>query len=150
MKARNGGAVRPQNGEGFKSLVALATGNKSSGKKGEEEDGRRSTDERPMKAARTDNTKHFQIHEAAMQHSIASSETEAEDDGMDEGHSWWKGVQALIDADDEDKQWWHEVEESIAADAMEEECRHRELEVSSFKRRGSLDQPSDKRRKGPQ
>ena len=103
--------------------------------------------ERRAKRAKVGTAECFRIHEVAVRHSMADSESEADASRHGDGASWWDGVEALIEVDLEaDRKWWGEIEVAIIADAAETSCSCREPDAAGKKRQLSSSQPSAAKR----
>ena len=73
---------------------------------------------------------HFPIHEVAMQHSIAASDSDDDQPGHGADSTWWSEVEAFIEDDlRADREWWGEVEDAIRPDEVIESQSSR-VEVS--------------------
>lgn len=66
-------------------------------------------------------TLHFPIHEVAVQHSIAASDSEEDQPISRADSTWWNQVEAQIDDDlRADRKWWSEIEDAIRSDEVVE------------------------------
>ena len=73
--------------------------------------------ERAAKRVKADATLHFPIHQVAVQHIIAASDSEDEQTDRDADSTWWNQVEACIEDDLRiDRDWWSEVEVAMKAD----------------------------------
>ena len=99
--------------------------------------------ERRAKRAKFGTAECFRIHEVAVLHNMADSESEADPSSHGDDATWWDGVEALIEVDLEaDRKWWGEIEVAIIADATETSCSCREPNGTGGKRELSSSQPS--------
>ena len=75
------------------------------------------TFERDAKRVKAGTTLHFPIHQVAVQHSIAASDSEEDQPGHEADVAWWSQVEASIEDDLRiDREWWVEVEDAIKSD----------------------------------
>ena len=95
--------------------------------------------EQASKKIRTEDAPHYPIHDIAVMHRLATSDSDDGQSNHGEGNAWWDEVEGMIETDrkadadwwDEvegmietdhkaDADWWDEVESSIKADAISE------------------------------
>ena len=83
---------------------------------------------------------HFPIHEVAVQHSIAASDSEDDQPIRGADSTWWNEVEAQIEDDlRADREWWSEIEDAIRSDeVVESESSIREATRTGEKRELSL------------
>ena len=77
--------------------------------------------ERDAKRIKADTILHFPIHQVAVQHSIAASDSDEDQPIHGADSTWWNEVEAQIDDDlRADREWWSEVEDAIRSDEVVE------------------------------
>ena len=84
--------------------------------------------EQASKKIRTEDAPHYPIHDIAVMHRLATSDSEDGQSNHGEGNAWWDEVEGMIEHDRKaDADWWDEVESSIKADAFSEASENTNL-----------------------
>ena len=123
QEAANKPAARGR--QGFKLLVAQVTDVRGTSKQKvrvhSDADVNGQMPERGARRAKVGTAERFPIHEVAVLHSMADSDSEEDPSSHRDDATWWDGVEALIDVDlKADHKWWDEIEVAIKADEVVE------------------------------